>query len=607
VAAASPVAVTVGTAVSATSPTSFSAATDSLHTNLSSVYPGVQEYWQLNAASAGTYDLNLATTISGPGVNGQVEVLLNGKSLGIVPVSSVSVDLGNLTLAAGLNTVSLRVTAGSSTFTPTTFTLSPLAAEGIPTVADSGFEAAGLVSGQYLYNPTGTPWTYVGNAGVAANSSGFTQNNPAAPQGSTVAFIQKTGSVSQIIGGWAAGTYTLSLQAAQRGPSPGQAEDFSVLIDGAWVGTIKPTSSSYQTYTLPNLTLTAGTHLLKIQGLDTAGGDNTAFIDALSFAVSTPPPPGNVTLVDPGFEAPGVGVGQYAYNPKNTAWTYAGTSGVSGNNSGFTSGDPTAPQGLAVAFLQMTGSISQTTTGWSTSPYVISFQAAQRNTYGLQAQDFAVQVDGVTIGTFKPVGGFYSTFTTAPFTVSAGSHVVKFLGLDTAGGDNTAFLDSIAITLATGTAPPPPVPDSGFEAEAVGTGQFQYDPSGSVWTYAGYSGVTGNNSGFTSGNPTAPEGSKVAFIQRDGSISQSVSGWPAGAHSLSFYAAQRGNYNGQGEDFAILIDGVVVDTIRPNGSSYQKYSSVSFTVTAGAHVVTFRGLNSSGGDNTAFLDSISIN
>lgn len=608
VAAALPVAVSAGTAVSATSPTSFSATTDSVFDKFSTMSPGNQGYWQLNAASAGVYDLNLATTIGGPGVNGQVEVLLNGKSLRILPVTSVSVDLGNLSLVAGLNTLSLRVTATSANFTPTTFTLSPVASLGVPTVPDGGFEAAGLVSGQYVYDPTGTPWTYSGYAGVTANFSGFTSGNPVAPQGSAVGLVQMTGSMSQIIGGWAAGTYSFSLQAAQRGNSPGQAEDFAVLIDGAWAGSIKPTSTSYQAYTIPNLTLTAGTHLLKIQGLDTVGGDNTAFIDAITVtAGATNPSPGNVTLADPGFEASGVGAGQYAYNPSNTPWTYAGTTGVSGNNSGFTSGDPSAPQGLAVAFLQMTGSVSQAVAGWSTSPYVISFQAAQRNTYGVQAEDFAVQVDGVTVGTFKPAGGYYSTLTTAPFSVAAGSHVVKFVGLDTAGGDNTAFLDSIAITLATGNASPPSVPDSGFEAEAVGVGQIQYNPAGSAWSYAGYSGVAGNNSGFTAGNPVAPEGSKVAFIQINGSIGQSVAGWTAGTHSLSFYAAQRGNYANQLEDFAILIDGVVVDTIRPTGSSYQKVTTASFTVTTGPHTITFRGLDTAGGDNTALIDSISIN
>src|SRR5262249_376212 len=58
--------------------------------------------------------------------------------------------------------------------------------------------------------------------------------------------------------------------------------------------------------------------------------------------------------------------------------------------------------------------------------------------------------------------------------------------------------------------------DPSFESPNVGTGSFfdfQYDPSGSPWTFAGGAGVAGNGSGFTVGNPDAPEGTQVAFLQ----------------------------------------------------------------------------------------------
>ena len=54
-------------------------------------------------------------------------------------------------------------------------------------------------------------------------------------------------------------------------------------------------------------------------------------------------------------------------------------------------------------------------------------------------------VDGVVVGTFTPSGTSYQTYTTSVFTVTAGSHTITFQGLDTAGGDNTAFIDSIII------------------------------------------------------------------------------------------------------------------------------------------------------------------
>ena len=73
------------------------------------------------------------------------------------------------------------------------------------------------------------------------------------------------------------------------------------------------------------------------------------------------------------------------------------------------------------------------------------------------------------------------------------------------------------------------VSDPGFEAIPIGPGQFAYGPSGSAWTFApNGAGVSGNNSGFTSGSPNAPQGSQVAFIQQNGAITQTIAGWAAG-------------------------------------------------------------------------------
>ena len=91
--------------------------------------------------------------------------------------------------------------------------------------------------------------------------------------------------------------------------------------------------------------------------------------------------------------------------------------------------------------------------------------------------------------------------------------------------------------------------DAGFEQVAVGAGQFQYRPAGSPWTFAGDAGLSANGSGFTSGNPPAPEGAQVAFLQKTGSFSQAVAGWAAGSYRLTFYAAQRGNYQASRQDF----------------------------------------------------------
>jgi hypothetical protein len=143
----------------------------------------------------------------------------------------------------------------------------------------------------------------------------------------------------------------------------------------------------------------------------------------------------------------------------------------------------------------------------------------------------------------------------------------------------------------------------------VGTGSFgsfQTDPAGTPWTFSGSAGVAGNGSGFTAGNPNAPEGTQVGFLQGTGSFSQTVAGLAAGTYQLSFQAAQRGNFNQGGQDFQVLVDGVVVGTFKPVSAGYSSLTTAAFTVTAGAHTITFRGLDSAGGDNTALIDNVQL-
>ncbi|HEX3450983.1 MAG TPA: hypothetical protein VHS97_22205, partial [Isosphaeraceae bacterium] len=137
-------------------------------------------------------------------------------------------------------------------------------------------------------------------------------------------------------------------------------------------------------------------------------------------------------------------------------------------------------------------------------------------------------------------------------------------------------------------------------------GSFVYDPTGTAWSFAGFSGVAANGSGFTAGNPPAPEGAQVGVLQMTGSFSQSVAGWAGGSYFITFDAAQRGNYGGPAQDFEVLVDGTVVSPFTPSGTSYQAYSTAAFTVAAGSHTITFQGLDSAGGDNTALIDAVAI-
>jgi cell division septation protein DedD len=159
--------------------------------------------------------------------------------------------------------------------------------------------------------------------------------------------------------------------------------------------------------------------------------------------------------------------------------------------------------------------------------------------------------------------------------------------------------------------PKPPAPtfiaDGSFEQVQVGTGKFQYTPNGSPWTFTAGAGIAANASGFTGGNPAAPSGTQVAFLQGTGSFSQTIASLPAGSYLLSFYAAQRGGNNQAAkQDFGVFVDGISLGTFTPSGSSYAPYKTAPFTVSAGSHTIAFRGLNTAGGDNTAFIDRVAV-
>ena len=580
--------------------------------------PGTSVYWWLNVAQGntventyllpyGTYEATVklstgwfdtpATQID------PVEVLVDGVVVDTFNVSPLTggtftVPLGTLT--AGQHGIGLVNAAPASNLPIGLGPGNPILTVNFASsaaIADPDFQPLTVGSGQYQYDPSGSAWAFSGSAGISGNDSAFTSGNPPDPQGSQVAFLQSGGSMSQTVLDWAAGSYVITFDAAQRGNFQASRENLSVLIDDRIVDTFTPSGTSYQSYTTAPFTVTAGMQIITFQGVDSAGGDNTIFLGQISLAKAT-----SAEIGDPGFEQVVVGAGQYQYDPSGSSWVFSGSSGVSGNNSAFTKGNPPAPEASQVAFIQSQGSFSQSVSNWIAGSYVLTFEAAQRSNYQASKQNFSVLVDGTVVGTFTPSNSSYQSYSTTAFSVIACVHTITFQGLNSAGGDNTAFLDQVSLTQVSS----PQIRDPDFEQVVVGTGHFEYDPTGSPWTFSGTAGISGNSSGFTGSNPPAPQGSQVAFIQSDGSFSQTVSNWVAGTYILTFEAAQRGSNQASEQNFSVLIDGTVVGTFTPSSSSYQSYSTLVFTVTAGAHTITFQGLDSAGGDNTAMIDDVQI-
>lgn len=143
----------------------------------------------------------------------------------------------------------LGYTDNDLVYTATDFTLgSPVFSTGA--IANGSFEQPVQSADGFTYDPVTTDWTFSSQSGISGNGSGFTNDNPVAPLGSQVAFIQEQGKMSQQIDGLVAGqAYSLQFDVAQRSgfPSP----TFTVDLDGQLLTTQTPVSTAYETVTIP--------------------------------------------------------------------------------------------------------------------------------------------------------------------------------------------------------------------------------------------------------------------------------------------------------------------------------------------------------------------
>ena len=155
------------------------------------------------------------------------------------------------------------------------------------------------------------------------------------------------------------------------------------------------------------------------------------------------------------------------------------------------------------------------------------------------------------------------------------------------------------------------IADGGFEQPALAANAYQTDPSGSAWQFSGTAGVSQNGSDFVTNwvvKPrTPPRERRWPILQGNGSMSQTVY-LDAGTYEISFLAAQRAIYQTHYQEIEVLVDAAVVGTrSTPLNTLYGSYQTSTFTVAAaGAHTITFLGLNPLGGDNTAFIDQVTL-
>jgi hypothetical protein len=152
------------------------------------------------------------------------------------------------------------------------------------------------------------------------------------------------------------------------------------------------------------------------------------------------------------------GVSGFEFDPPGN-WIFSGDSpggsGISANGSAFTATTGTAPEGVQVAFLEETGSFSQTLNGLVPgTSYTLGFLAAERATNNNGGQTWDVTLNGATIASYAPLASA-STYTayTAAFTATAPSETLAFVGTNINGGDNTVFIDNVNVSAPVPAAP----------------------------------------------------------------------------------------------------------------------------------------------------------
>jgi hypothetical protein len=113
-----------------------------------------------------------------------------------------------------------------------------------------------------------------------------------------------------------------------------------------------------------------------------------------------------------------------------------------------------SPAGVQVAFLEGTGSVTQTISGFTAgNMYTITVAASQRQTTTQSGPNpFKIMVNGTSIGTFSPPQsiGYYEDYG-ASFPATATSNTIAFVGTSSS-GTSAVLLDNVRIgTAGTGT------------------------------------------------------------------------------------------------------------------------------------------------------------
>jgi hypothetical protein len=173
----------------------------------------------------------------------------------------------------------------------------------------------------------------------------------------------------------------------------------------------------------------------------------------------------DISVTNPGFEAPGLAPGGYLYfancqistcSSTVDGWTYTndgvahGGSGIASNGSAFTIDNANAPEGTQVLFLQDNSSAAQSLSGFQSGVrYTLSFYLSNRQNVneGPGAQTLDVKLGSQNLATdLVPTAGPGYTLETLTFTNNGPSTQTLTFETTQFADDRTFFVDDVQIT-----------------------------------------------------------------------------------------------------------------------------------------------------------------
>jgi hypothetical protein len=312
-----------------------------------------------------------------------------------------------------------------------------------------------------------------------------------------------------------------------------------------------------------------------------------------------------------------VNPGYCGSNGPITGWTSSGATGLNPAGGNPFANNGLVPHGMNVAFIQGSGSLSQSISGFEAGKtYRLTYYENARAGYPVPNQEVRLGTQILIASHSVAAVESASTYTKnylkrrVEFSVSSsGTYTLIFTTSGT--GDYAVLLDKVCINEVSA----PYVENGGFETNTFTVYPGYVGSNGPItgWTSSGCTGLnpTGSNNPFAD-NGKKPEGNNVGFIQYAGSLSQTINGFEAGVkYRLTYYenariaTMQPTLQVTLGSQTLVPLHTIwAVDDYGIYGLDYRKVM-IDFTVpNDGAYTLTFAAGNSQ--DSATLIDKVSI-